>query len=107
MVDSKILVALSDISVEQYKVTEIFRDTVRNILNYLTARPTKLIHYQAIQIRLIIHSDTSYLLDPKSISRVTGNFFLGDYDHDINKKVHNGAVLTIYAILKHIMAWEP
>jgi predicted DNA-binding WGR domain protein len=53
---------------------------------------------------LKIHSDASYLSASKSCSRVGGHFYLGNDPTSPHPNMHNGAVLTVANILKHIIS---
>jgi hypothetical protein len=50
---------------------------------------------------LAVHSDASYLSEPKARSRAGGHFFLST-----NAKIppNNGAILNIAHIIKHVMS---
>ena len=53
--------------------------------------------YSASNVTLNVHSDASYLCEPKAKSRVGGHFFLSNNAEDPRE---NGAVLNIAKILK-------
>ena len=50
---------------------------------------------------LAVHSDASYLSEPKVRSRAGGHFFLSN---DENNPNNNGAILNIAHIIKHVMS---
>jgi hypothetical protein len=50
---------------------------------------------------LAIHSDASYLSEPKAQSRAGGHFFLSS---DTTIPANNGAILNIAHIIKHVMS---
>ena len=53
---------------------------------------------------LNIHSDTSYLSEPRARSRVSGNFFLGDTPVEGQPIVLNRAIYVFTGILKFVVA---
>ena len=58
---------------------------------------------------LHIHSDASYLSDPKACSRVGGHFLLSSNSDDPSKQPttpapNNGALHTVSVILKNVMS---
>jgi hypothetical protein len=57
--------------------------------------------YNASDMILAVHSNASYLSEPKAQSRVGGHFFLSS---DMPIPPNNGAVLNIAHIIKHIMS---
>ena len=61
------------------------------------------IRYHASDIILQIHSNASYLTEPKSRSRIGGRFFLGK-ETEKGKPIYlNGAIHTVWEILKHVI----
>ena len=50
---------------------------------------------------LAVHSDASYLSEPKARSRAGGHFFLSTA---VDAPPNNGAILNIAHIIKHVMA---
>jgi hypothetical protein len=52
-------------------------------------------------MKLAVHSDASYLSEPKARSRAGGHFFLSG---DTTAPGNNGAVLNIAHIIKHVMS---
>jgi hypothetical protein len=53
---------------------------------------------------LYIHSDASYLSEPKSRSRVGGYFYLGNQDEPADNPKPNGPIHVESRIMKNIMA---
>ncbi len=49
---------------------------------------------------LVVHSDTSYLSEPKARSQAGGHFFLS---LDTEDPINNGAVLNIAQLIKAVM----
>jgi hypothetical protein len=50
---------------------------------------------------LVVHSDASYLSEPKARSQAGGNFFLSS---DTEDPINNGAVLNIAQLIKAVMS---
>ncbi len=50
---------------------------------------------------LVVHSDASYLSEPKARSRAGGHFFLS---LDTEDPINNGAVLNIAQLIKAVMS---
>jgi hypothetical protein len=70
------------------------------ILDYLATQEEAVLTYTASDMTLAVHSDASYLSEPKARSRAGGHFFLSS-----NAAIpqNNGAVLNIAHIIKHVM----
>jgi hypothetical protein len=70
-------------------------------LNYAASQDEAIVTYPASDMKLAIHSDASYLLEPKACSRAGGHMFMaGSKEIPIN----NGAVLNISQIIKAVMS---
>jgi hypothetical protein len=74
-VDPTLLVALGSIASEQSTATENTKANVHRLFNYAASHPNATIQYYASGMVLHIHSDASYLSEPKSSSRAGGHFF--------------------------------
>ena len=98
-IDSTLRTAISSISSCQSKPTETTWDDTQRLLDYCYSHPDATIRFYASDMILKIHSDASYLSEPKARSRVGGHFYLGNLQEpDIN----NGAIHTVCGILKHV-----
>jgi hypothetical protein len=51
-----------------------------------------------------IHSDASYLSEPKAKSRIGGYFYLGNNPNSPNKPLSNGPLLCHTNVLKHVVS---
>ena len=103
-VDISILVSLSIIAAQQNSPTEKTEKAVTQLMDYLAKHPDATIRYHASDMILKIHSDASYLTEPKARSRIGGHFFLGK-ETEKGKPIYlNGAIHTLCAILKHVVA---
>jgi hypothetical protein len=70
-------------------------------LDYAALQEDAIVTYQASNMKLAIHSNASYLLEPKACSRASGHMFMaGTKEIPIN----NGAVLNILQIVKAVMS---
>jgi phenolic acid decarboxylase len=70
------LVTLSDLASEQSAATEATMEAVVQFLNYAATHPDAVLCYQASDMILKVHSDSSYLNLPKARSRAGGHFYL-------------------------------
>ena len=66
------LVVLSAIAVEQGAPTENTLRKVYPFLDYAATHPDAVVTYKASDMVLVIHSDASYLSEPKARSRAGG-----------------------------------
>jgi hypothetical protein len=77
-VDPFMLCALSDISSEQSKATQLTQDECDWLMDYAACNPLSVIRYHASDMVLYMHSDASYLSATRACSRAAGHFFLSD-----------------------------
>ncbi len=75
--------------------------TASNFLDYAASQEDTIITYQASDMKLAIHSNTSYLLEPKACSRADGHMLLAGTEEI---PINNGAVLNISQIIKAVMS---
>jgi hypothetical protein len=95
-VDSTILTTLSALVFKQAAPTEKMMQKCLQFLDYAASQEDAIVTYQASDMRLVIHSNTLYLSEPKACSRAGGHMFMaGTEDLPIN----NGAVLNIMQII--------
>ena len=73
-IDPMMLVALSAIASEQSKPTEAMMEKTRQFLDYVVTHPDATLTYRASNMVLNMHSDTSYLIEPKARSKAGGHF---------------------------------
>jgi hypothetical protein len=73
----------------------------QQLLDYLATQEDAVLTYNASNMILAVHSDASYLSEPKAQSRAGGHFFLSS---DMPIPPNNGAVLNIAHIIKHVMS---
>ena len=102
------LTALGSIFFQQSKGTEkTYADTLWQI-NYATTHPNAKISYTASDMILYIHSDASYLSEPRACSRACGHNFLSDKHPDMttpptNRPRLNGPIHSISQILSNVL----
>ena len=70
-------------------------------MNYAATHPDAILTYRKSDMVLVVHSDASYLSEPKARSRTGGHFFLSI---DILILTNNGAVLNTAQIIKTVMS---
>ena len=95
-VDPALTIALSSIAAEQAKGTEQTTNNVAKLLNYVATHPDATIQYKKSDTLLCVHSNTSYLSEPKAHSSAGGYFFLGNKDDTFI----NGPTLSPTGVIK-------
>ena len=70
------LTALSALAAEQANPTESTMKKCKQFLDYAASQDEAVVTYKASDMKLAIHSDASYLSEPKARSRAGGHFFL-------------------------------
>jgi hypothetical protein len=92
-VDRGLLPALSSLASQQANPTEKTMELCKQfLLDYLAMQEDAILPYRASNMVLAIHSDTSYLSEPKSHSRAGGHMFMAGKD---NISFNYGAILNI------------
>jgi len=99
-VDPTLLVALGTLASQQNTPTETTATAITQILNYVATHPLAVIKYVASPMILQIHSDASYLSEPKARSRAGGHFFLSNK----SSTLPNGPIHTLSNIMRNVMA---
>jgi hypothetical protein len=99
-VDSTLLCPISAIASQLSKPTEGTMRYTMQFLYYVATTEEVVLTFNASNMTLVVHSDASYLSEPKARSRAGGHFFLSS-----NAAIpqNNGAVLNIAHIIKHVM----
>ena len=100
-VDSTLLTPISAIASQSAEPTEETMKHTRQLLDYLATQEEAILTYNKSDMILAIHSDASYLSEPKARSRAGGHFFLS---YDTANPPNNGAILNIAHIIKHVMS---
>jgi hypothetical protein len=99
--DSTMLTPLSALASKQVAPTENMMQDCLQILDYATSQEDAIITCQASNMKLAIHSNASYLLEPKACSRAGGHMFMAGTEEI---PINNGAVLNILQIIKAVMS---
>ena len=84
--------ALNAIGCEQAKATETTRMWSNWLLDYLATHPNAKIRYWQSDMRLIIHSDASFLVEWDAKINFGGYFYLGWNQNDDEPQKINGAL---------------
>ena len=100
-VDSTMLTALSAIASAQAEPTEDTMTRCKQFLDYAATHQDAIITYKKSDMVLVVHSDASYLSEPKARSRAGGHFFLSS---DTADPENNGAVLNLAQLIKAVMS---
>ena len=100
-VDGTMLPALSAIASDQAAPTQATMEKIEMFLDYAASHPDAIVTYRASKMILALHSDASYLSEPKARSRAGGHFFLSENEED---PANNGAVLNTAQIIKAVMS---
>ncbi|KAL7500917.1 hypothetical protein ACHAWT_008970 [Skeletonema menzelii] len=103
-VDNTILVALGSLASEQANPTENTAKRANQLLDYLATHPDAKVQFRASDMILNIHSDASYLSEPRARSRIAGVHFLGSIPQDHKPIIINGFVHVVSNILKCVVA---
>jgi hypothetical protein len=98
------------LSLAQSNATDHTATAVVKLLNYAATNPDAVIRYKASGMTLYIHSDASYLSEPKARSRAGGHFYLSDKPVDpstapSSQPPNNGPLHTTSHILRNVMAY--
>jgi hypothetical protein len=96
------LTALSALATEQANPTEATMTKCKQFLDYAASQEDAVVTYKASDMKLEIHSDASYLSEPKARSRAGGHFFLTRKNN--NTTPDNGAVLNVAQVIKAVMS---
>ncbi len=99
-VDPTLSVALSALAAAQSTSTEKTAKAITKLLNYCATHPDASIQYHKSDMILRVHSDTSYLSEPKARSRAGGYFFMGNKDNENP----NGAILTPTGVIRVVVS---
>ena len=100
VVDSTLLCPISAIALHAVKLTEDTMEQTLQLLDYIATQEEVVLTYNASDMKLAVHSDTSYLSEPQALSRAGGHFFLSN---KATIPANNDTVLNIAHIIKHVM----
>jgi hypothetical protein len=99
-VDSTVLTPISAIASQSANPTKETLAHTNQLIDYLATQEDAVLTYNRSEMIMAVHSDASYLFEPKAKSRAGGHFFMST-----NAEIppNNGAILNIAHIIKHIM----
>jgi hypothetical protein len=103
-VDPTLLTALNKIAAQQTNPTMALQRQVDRVLQYAASYPTARVSFHASDMRLMVHSDASYLSEPNSRSRAGGAMYLAaapcpdDNTDTLNPSTTNGLIEYISVI---------
>ena len=101
-VDNTLLVALNAIASQQAHATQQTLQKVHQLLDYVATYPNATLIYTPSEMILKIHSDASYLSEPKAKSRFGGHYYLGS--KPLHATTINGAVHNTASLLKNVVS---
>ena len=101
-VDPTMLVALNALSSQQAHPTKNTVLQLNQLLDYAATHPNATIEYTPSGMILKVHSDASYLSEPRAKSRFGGHYYLGS--EPVLETQHNGPVHTTASILKNVVS---
>jgi hypothetical protein len=79
-------------------------NAVSRLIDYFITHREASIRYYASDMQLKIHSDASYLSEPKAKSRIGSYFYLGNKTSSPKKPLYNGPLLCHTTVLKHVVS---
>jgi hypothetical protein len=102
--DPTLIMPLSTIAASLSTATTTTMDAVSHLLDYCSTKPDAAIRYYTSDMQLKIHSDASYLSEPRAKSCIGGYFFLGNSKHSQFPSLSNGPLLCHSNVLKHVVS---
>ena len=98
--DSTVLTPISAIALQLANPTKETLAHTNQLLDYLATQEDGVLTYNQSEMVMAVHSNASYLCEPKAKSRASGHFFMSN-----NAKIppNNGAILNIAHIIKQCM----
>eukprot|EP00957_Ditylum_brightwellii_P084821 6449654-Ditylum_brightwellii.AAC.1 len=108
-VDPTMLASINSIAVQQAVSTKQTAATIVKLLNYAATHPDAVVRYNASGMVLQIHSDVSYMSEPKARSCAGGHFFMSEEVKNPataqeDEVPTNGLVHAVCEIIRNVMA---
>jgi hypothetical protein len=106
-IDSSMLVALGSLAAAQSAATEATNIAAQQLMDYAHTHPSASVRYHSSEMILHVHSDASYLSEPKARSRAGGLFFLNGLADPASIAAGpklNGAVHVNSIIMRNVLA---
>ena len=101
-VNMTILMVFSTLEFVQANRMETMVDVMVKLLNYYSTNKNTMVRYNTNNIIIVIHSDTSYIYNPKSRIMARGHFFT-DKPKLGQPLINNGALYVIATIVWYVM----
>ena len=96
--------ALNTIATQQEHATERTANLVEHLMNYCATFPDAVLTFHASDMILHIHSDASFLSEPKAKSRGGGFYFLSSNSNPPTDAPKNAPFYCFCQILKNVLA---
>jgi hypothetical protein len=103
-IDPTLIVPLRTLASQLSTFTTTTIDDVSHIIDYCSNHPESSIRYFPYDMQLKIHSDASYISEPKAKSRIGSYFYLGNKKNAPKKPLSNGPLLCHTTVLKHVVS---
>ena len=105
-IDSTLSLALSKLAVQQEEPTVTTMAKLDRILNYIATFPDATIIFRPSNMQLAVHSDESYLSEPKARSRSAGFSTCGPiiYQPDSSSNSVNGPIRTTTTVIPTVVS---
>jgi hypothetical protein len=100
-VNGTMVTPLSALASEQASPTELTMDKCLQFLDYAATQDDAILTYKASDMILTIHSNASYLSEPKAQSQAGGHMFMAGEDEI---PINNSAILNILQVIKLVMS---
>jgi hypothetical protein len=100
-VNGTLLCPISAIASQSSKPTEDTTKYTMQFLDYVATQEETILTFNSSDMKLAVHSNASYLSEPKARSRAGGHFFLSN---DSTIPPNNGAILNIAHVIRHVMS---
>jgi hypothetical protein len=104
VVDPTLRIPLSTLASQLSTATSATIYDVSHLIDYCSTHPEASIRYYAPDVQLKIHSDASYLSEPKAKSKNGGYFYLGKNTISSKIPLSNGPVLCHTTVPKHVVS---
>jgi hypothetical protein len=101
-VNPTLLAILSAIAAQQSNCTQAVAEACNQLLDYIATHPNAGLWYHTCNMIIAVHMEAYYLSEAGGKSRTAEHFYLTNQN---NKNFNNGAILTLSAIIKHIMSF--
>ena len=102
-IENNLMMGLNTIATQQENSTARTGTLVTHILNHCATYPDAILTFDASDMILHIHTDNSFLLDPKAKIRAGGYLFLPDFPDYPTKSIQNEPIYVLCQILKNVL----